>query len=120
MSGIFEFIKKIWQTGETISAEKLNRMEDGIEHGINRAEEAVSAVNNLPISTDEEGFTEIRDLRLMTNGTIIRTGSVITATIELEGGKTSTSVISLDDNDYPIKIVTDGVQADLQWGGFDE
>lgn len=121
MSGIVGFIKKIWQTGETISAEKLNRMEDGIEQGINRAEEAISTVGNLPVKVAEDGFTDLYDLRQLLGWKFVKSGSKITGTLTLQGDEapTHTIVINLDANGYPSEIIVNGIDATGTWEGFD-
>ena len=55
-----------------------------------------------------------------TNCVVKRVEQTITISLTLEGGVTSQSVITLDDNDYPISILTDGVNCPISWEGFDE
>lgn len=49
---------------------------------------------------------------------IVRDGQTVTLTTTLDGGKTSVSVVTLDDSDYPTLIVTDGVECPVTWEGF--
>lgn len=55
-----------------------------------------------------------------TSVSVVKSGTTVTVTLTLEGGITSTSVITVDDNDYPVSIVTDGVACAVTWEGFDE
>lgn len=58
------------------------------------------------------------DLHKPILGSVVKNGNEITVTVKLEDGQTSTSVMTIV-NDYPTKIITDGVRMDLQWEGFD-
>lgn len=51
-------------------------------------------------------------------GSVVKNGNDITVTVTLEDGQISTSVMTLE-NGYPTKIVTDGVQMDMTWEGFE-
>lgn len=51
-------------------------------------------------------------------GSFVKNGNTITVAVTLEDGQTSTSVMTLE-NGYPTKIVTDGVQMDMTWEGFE-
>lgn len=51
--------------------------------------------------------------------TFVKSGSTVTLTTPLSDGSTSTSIISLDVNNYPTKVVTDGVECPITWEGFD-
>lgn len=54
-----------------------------------------------------------------TSCSIVKSGSTVTVTTPLANGSTSTSIISLDVNNYPTKVVTDGVECPITWEGFD-
>lgn len=73
----------------------------------------------LPISVSEDGYTDISGLRQATAVSAVRSDNTITITSTLEGGATSTSVITLDEDEYPIRIVTEGVECAVSWEGFD-
>ena len=50
----------------------------------------------------------------------VRSGNTITATIPLDNGSTSTSIITLDEDGCPTNVTTDGVACPVSWEGFDE
>lgn len=85
-----------------------------------KVEMAESVLAELPISVDEEGYTDISGLRQVTATSVVQSDNTITVTTTLEGGTTSTSVITLDENDYPVTITTDGVACAVSWTGFEE
>lgn len=64
--------------------------------------------------------TATADSQIPTNISAVKADSTITVTTTLEDGSTSTSVITLDENEYPVSIVTDGVECALELAGFDE
>lgn len=50
---------------------------------------------------------------------VTKAEGTVTIDLTLEDGSTSKEVITLDENDYPISIVTDGVVCPITWEGFD-
>ena len=54
----------------------------------------------------------------ITGGSFVKSDSTITATFPLDDGSTTESVITLDENGLPSKIVTDGVERIFTWEGF--
>lgn len=52
--------------------------------------------------------------------TVTKADATVTIAMTLEDGSTSQEVIYLDENDYPVSIVTDGVTCPITWEGFDE
>lgn len=58
------------------------------------------------------------DIPLVTAMAIVKTDNTITVTASLDDGATSTSVITLDANEYPINVVTDGVECPIVWEGL--
>lgn len=50
---------------------------------------------------------------------VVKSGSTVTITAPLANGMTSTSVITLDANNYPVKVVTDDVECQVTWEGFE-
>lgn len=75
----------------------------------------------VPAKVSDDGYTDISGLRRSIHGNVVKDGNTITITTTLQGNITSTTVLTLDDNgEYPISIVTDGVEADWKWSGFDE
>ena len=63
--------------------------------------------------------TASADQQVPTNISAVKADGTITVTTTLEDGSTSTSVITLDGNEYPVSIVTDGVECTLDLSGFD-
>lgn len=62
---------------------------------------------------DTEGSNENATVKF------VRSGSTITVTITPESGETLTDVITLDENDYPLKIeFSEGTEHTLSWEGF--
>lgn len=55
---------------------------------------------------------------LATNIDVVKSGNTITVTSTFDNSDPSTAVITLDDNDMPTKIVTDGAECALTWEGF--
>lgn len=49
----------------------------------------------------------------------VASGSTVTVTATYEDASTSVSVITLDDNNYPVGVTKDGVDCALTWGGFE-
>lgn len=50
----------------------------------------------------------------------VKTDNAVTVTAAYDDDSTSVSVITLDDNGYPVSITTDGVTTTLSWEGFDD
>ena len=69
---------------------------------------------------DKTGIVvEMLNERPMATGmTVVKDGSTITLTTGRDDGSTSTSVITLDENEFPAKVVTDGVECSVSWEGF--
>jgi hypothetical protein len=72
----------------------------------------------LPVKVND-GYTDIEGLRQVTSMTITKSDSTITVTTILEGNQSSESVITLDLDGRPTKIVTDGIECPVTWSGFD-
>lgn len=53
-----------------------------------------------------------------TNTTVVKSDSTVTITTTLEGDKQSVTTITVDENDYPTKINTDGTEWPVTWEGF--
>lgn len=77
-------------------------------------------VEALPIVVGDDGCTDIVGMRLATNIDIVAVDNVITVTTTLEGNKTTSSIITLDENGYPSIISTDGIECKITWEGFDD
>lgn len=76
------------------------------------------AINEIPIAISEDGYTEITGLRQAISTSIVKSGNAITVTTALEGDESTVSEITLDNNGYPTKILTDGVECIISWEGF--
>lgn len=120
-SEMLEYIKRTWQTGETITAPKLNSMEDGIALAVALVNDAMGMVANLPLQVAEDGFTDLYDLRQLIGYKFVKNGSKITGTLTLQGDepKTRTIEINLNANGFPAEIIVDGIDAAGTWEGFD-
>lgn len=59
------------------------------------------------------------DLPQVNSVKVTKGEGTVTIDLTLEDGSTSKEVITLDENDYPISIVTDGVTCPITWEGFD-
>ena len=55
-----------------------------------------------------------------TSISFVKAGNIITASITLDDGTTSTSDITLNGDGYPTMVATDGVYCGVTWRGFDE
>lgn len=73
----------------------------------------------LPVSVDSDGYTDIEGLRQVTSMAFSKSESTITLIVTLQGGGTSESVMTINSDDYPTKIVTDGTECTVTWEGFD-
>lgn len=83
------FVQKTWETGETISAGKLNRMEEGISEALKEAGEKVAGSgwsSGKYLGTDENGNVVPKD--------IIPAGSVeIDATLNKSGAAADAAAV---------------------------
>ena len=59
------------------------------------------------------------DLPQVNSVKVTKGEGAVTIDLTLEDGSTSKEVITLDENDYPVSIVTDGVTCPITWEGFD-
>jgi hypothetical protein len=74
----------------------------------------------LPIKVDEvDGYTDLVGLRQVTAVSVTQADNTISVLLTYEGDVTSNSIIALDENGRPSKIVTDGVECNVTWTGFD-
>lgn len=74
-----------------------------------------SILADFPITTTEDGYTDISGLRRLKSWEIIEEGSKITLNYTLEGGATHTDVLNFDENGYPVSIVADGREIPGSW-----
>lgn len=89
------------------------------ENGEITETETANAVENIPITVDSEGYTDISGLRQPTGISVVKTDSNYTFSVELQGGAKSTSVVLFDEDGYPVSITTDDVECAVSWEGFD-
>jgi hypothetical protein len=59
------------------------------------------------------------NLHQVTKTSLVKNDSTITITTTLDDGAKTVSIVTVDDNGYPSKIVTDGVECTVSWEGFD-
>jgi hypothetical protein len=76
-------------------------------------------VDTLPIIVDGN-YTDIVGMRLATDIRVVMGENMITVTTTLEGNKTASSIVTLNENGYPSVISTDGIECKLTWVGFDD
>lgn len=50
----YTYNKTAWETGDIITADGLNNMEDGVEYAVNTANEALSSVTNVSFEIDDD------------------------------------------------------------------
>lgn len=102
-------------SAEVVKDEDLLIMEqDGIAKNMSGAK--LLAYLDPLLQDKAEGIFE--ELHKPVLGSVVKDGDTITVTVTLEDGSASTSVMTLE-NGYPKKIVTDGVQMDMTWEGFE-
>lgn len=79
--------------------------------------------NKPPIRVASDGYLDIDGLRRMVGAkfvkSVVGSDTTVTVTQTLEGYVSSTSVVSVDIDGFPTKVVTDGVECTLDWEGFD-
>lgn len=76
-------------------------------------------LKQIPVAVAEDGYTDITGLRKPTLIRAEREGKIITVTARLQGERDSISTIVLDDQDYPLSVISDGVECALEFVGFD-
>lgn len=64
------------------------------------------------------GATVANITRNVTASSVVRSGNTITVTNTLSDGDTSVHIITVNENDYPTMIVSDGVTCTLTWEGM--
>ena len=47
------YTKTIWKTGDLATAEGLNNMEDGVEDAVETSEAALSKINNMTLTIND-------------------------------------------------------------------
>ena len=72
----------------------------------------------IPVVIAEDGYTDISYLRQATAISIVRDGQTITVVTTLQGDITNTDIITLNDEDYPISIKTNGEICPITWEGL--
>ena len=77
-------------------------------------------IKNKPaISVDAEGYTVVDNQRGLVSFSAVKNVNAVTVTSVYDGNKTHTDVITMDENDYPKKLVCDGKEIPLSWEGFE-
>lgn len=83
-----------------------------------------SPVRGLDYFTNADREAMVYDVLDMipqaTSISFVKAGNIITASITLDDGTTSTSDITLNGDGYPTMVATDGVYCGVTWRGFDE
>lgn len=104
------------QTVNGIAPDEAGNVEIEIPEGTGLTEEQAAKLEAITVT--EDGYTDISGVRKATDISAVRDGQTITITTTLQGDVTHTDVIGLDDNDYPVTIVSDGVACSVTWEGF--
>jgi hypothetical protein len=47
------YTKTVWETGDLITAEGLNNMEDGVDDAVETSEAALSKINNMTLTIND-------------------------------------------------------------------
>lgn len=47
------YIKTVWETGDLITAEGLNNMEDGVENAVETSEDALDKITNMTLTIND-------------------------------------------------------------------
>lgn len=77
-------------------------------------------LGELPISVEEDGYTDITGLRKITSLTMTRTeDGCILLEAAMEGGRLDTTVVQLDGSGKPGKVISGDGECQLVWNGFD-
>jgi len=79
---------------------------------------AMDAVLPDVVTVADDGYTDLAGLRQATGIKLEREGQTVTVTTTVQGGLSHTDVVTLDDNDYPVKVISDGVECTVSWEGF--
>ena len=74
----------------------------------------------IPFTVTEDGYTDISGLRQATAVSMVKVDNTVTVSTTLQGDDTIVSEITLDEEGYPSKIVTDGVECAVSWEGFED
>ena len=75
-------------------------------------------IKQLPITVDENGYASLENVRQMTYAKFTRNGQDITINYTLEGNGTMQDQIHLNENNYPVSGVSNGVAWTMDWEGF--
>ena len=95
------------------------RWVDGLSTGEWKDLYTITDAGILTDTTIEEVVEDyLQNVPRVTRVRFLRSGQTITASVRLEGDLVETSLITLDDTDRPVSIVTDGVAAPIEWEGF--
>lgn len=78
----------------------------------------VKTVDSNGVITATESAEAVSDLPAVTAIGMVQNDSTITMSVGYEGGETVESVITLNNDGYPVSIVTDGVSCAVTWEGF--
>ena len=78
-------------------------------------------LNKPPISISSDGYTDIDGLRQLTEVTLVKNqnNNTIGVMMAFQGDELLTSMITLNEDNYPVKIVTGDVECTIGWEGFD-
>ena len=72
----------------------------------------------LPIVIDDQGYSQIQNIRQVTQAAFKREDNKVTVSYTLQGGKLLEDVINLDDSGRPASGMVNGVEWNIEWEGF--
>lgn len=78
------------------------------------------ALNAIPVSVVDDGYTNIMGIRQATSINVVKSDQTITVTSTMTGGTICTDVITLNEEGYPTSISVDDTHCTVTWDGFDE
>lgn len=106
-------IMKVKQNNEWIDVNSM--LSHAHTHTTN---DIINFQESIPVKVAADGYTDVIGLRKPINIMFVKSDSTITANVTLQGGKTSTSVVTIGENGRPSTIVTDGIECPIGWEGF--
>lgn len=104
----FDYVATVWKTGDIITAEGLNNMEDGVSYAVNTADAAVESVGNTSFEIDDD-MNLVVTIPPGSATTIGRVGFVPRGDYDPETEYHKYDVVIDDGNSYVAKTTVTGV-----------
>ena len=77
-------------------------------------------MDKIPVTVAADGYSDFYGLRRPVSMSLVKTDQIITLTTTLQGDQLTSTIITLDENGYPIQITSGGVACEITWEGFVE